>query len=76
MFAVFDVVFTLVFTCVSFCVYACYTRGGAWRRVGTRGGAWGLAKYKSACLCTIQHPINELVSVLELFVKVSDTTLH
>ena len=25
------------------------------------GGAWGLAKYKSACLCTIEHPINELV---------------
>ena len=33
-----------------------------------------LAKYKSACLCTIQN-INELVRVLELCAMVGDTTL-
>ena len=35
-----------------------------------------LDKYKSACLCNLEHPTNELVSVLELFAKVSDIRLH
>ena len=33
-------------------------------------------KYKSACLCNLEHPTNELVSVLELCAMVSDITLH
>jgi hypothetical protein len=54
-----------------------YAWGRSRQLTGTRSSLpIKLAKYKSACLCTIQHPINELVSVLELFVKVSDTTLH
>ena len=35
-----------------------------------------LDKYKSACLCDLENPTNTLVSVLELFAKVSDITLH
>ena len=35
-----------------------------------------LDKYKSACLCNLEHPTNELVSVLELCAMVSDITLH
>ena len=35
-----------------------------------------LKKYKSACLCNLEHPTNELVSVLELHASVSDTTTH
>ena len=35
-----------------------------------------LAKYKSACLCNLEHPTNEQVSVLELRAVMSDTTLH
>ena len=35
-----------------------------------------LDKYKSACLCDLENPTNTLVSVLELFVKVSDITIH
>ena len=35
-----------------------------------------LAKYKSACLCTIAHSTNEQVNVHELCTIVSDTTLH
>ena len=33
-------------------------------------------KYKSACLCNLEHPTNELVSVLELCAMISDITLH
>ena len=35
-----------------------------------------LDKYKSACFCNLEHPTNELVSVLELHASVSDTTTH
>ena len=35
-----------------------------------------LDKYKSACLCNLEHPTNTLVSVLELCAMVSDITLH
>ena len=38
-----------------------------------------LAKYKSACLCNIEYqnfPSNEQVHVLELCVRMGDTTLH
>ena len=35
-----------------------------------------LDKYKSACLCNLEHPTNTLVSVLELCAMVGDTTLH
>ena len=35
-----------------------------------------LDKYKSACLCNIENPTNNLVSVLELCAMVSDITLH
>ena len=35
-----------------------------------------LDKYKSACLCNLEHPTNEQVRVLELCAMVGDTTLH
>ena len=35
-----------------------------------------LDKYKSACLCNLEHPTNTLVSVFELIAKVSDIRLH
>ena len=35
-----------------------------------------LDKYKSACLCDLENPTNTLVSVLELFAKVSNIRLH
>ena len=35
-----------------------------------------LNKYKSACLCDLEHPTNEQVRVLELCAMVGDTTLH
>ena len=35
-----------------------------------------LVKYKSACLCTLEHPINELVHVHELRAMISNSTLH
>ena len=35
-----------------------------------------LDKYKSACLCNLENPTNELVHVLELCAMVSDITLH
>ena len=35
-----------------------------------------LDKYKSACLCNLEHPKNTLVSVLELCVMMGDLTLH
>ena len=34
-----------------------------------------LDKYKSACLCNLEHPTNEQVRVLELCAMVGDTTL-
>ena len=33
-----------------------------------------LVKYKSACLCTLEHPINELVHVHELRAMISNCT--
>ena len=35
-----------------------------------------LVKYKSACLCDLENPTNNLVSVLELCAMISDITLH
>ena len=35
-----------------------------------------LAKYKSACLCNLEHPTNTLVSVFELCAMLIDITLH
>ena len=35
-----------------------------------------LDKYKSVCLCDLEHPTNEQVRVLELCAMVGDTTLH
>ena len=35
-----------------------------------------LKKYKSACLCNLEHPTNNLVRVLELCAMCIDITLH
>ena len=48
----------------------------AYRSARNKYGKGQLDKYKSACLCNLEHPTNTLVSVLELFDNVSDITLH
>ena len=46
------------------------------KSVGRKYEKGKLVKYKSACLCTLEHPINELVHVHELRAMISNSTLH